>query len=70
MTYDFLWVDYKVKSLMELIDALLLCILYMQESGYADNNNSNFGSDETSWYWRWKGTDRDIKLMNLGGAEW
>lgn len=36
---------------------------------YADDTNSYFGFDETGWYWKWKGTDRDVEITNLHGRE-
>ena len=37
---------------------------------YADDSNSYFGCDDTSWYWRWKGSDKEVERENLGGVEW
>ena len=42
----------------------------MQLEAYADDSNSYTGYDETSWYWRWKGSDRPVEWKFLGGAEW
>ena len=36
---------------------------------YADDSNSYFGADGSGWYWRWKETDRDVGLKNLGGVQ-
>ena len=37
---------------------------------YADETNSYFEFDDNGWYWRWKSTDRNVELTNLGGYEW
>ena len=36
---------------------------------YANDSNSYYGNDNTGWYWKWKGTDRGVKLTNLYGME-
>ena len=52
-----------------IVDGIMGPRIFRMEA-YADDSNSYFGCDETSWYWRWKGTDREVELKNLGGVEW
>ena len=52
-----------------IVDGIMGPRIFRMEA-YADNSNSYFGCDETSWYWRWKGSDKDVELKNLGGVEW
>lgn len=37
---------------------------------YADDSNSYFTFDDTGWHWRWKGSDRDVRMKDLGGVDW
>ncbi len=52
-----------------IIDGIMGPRIYRMEA-YADDSNSYFGQDTTSWYWRWKGSDKDVELRNLGGVSW
>ncbi len=52
-----------------IVDGVMGPRIFRMEA-YADDSNSYFGCDETSWYWRWKGSDKEVELKNLGGVEW
>jgi len=52
-----------------IVDGIMGPRIFRMEA-YADDSNSYFGVDSTSWYWRWKGSDKEVELKNLGGVEW
>lgn len=52
-----------------IVDGIMGPRIYRMEA-YADDSNSYFGCDDTGWYWKWKGSNKNVELTNLGGVEW
>ena len=52
-----------------IVDGIMGPRIFRMEA-YADDSNSYFDDGESGWYWRWKATDREVELENLGGVEW